>query len=94
MESPEHKTNQVMSDRALAELGAPQTAYVRQIDAETARQELARLTSGQEVEFHIEPGQKLYSLHAADGTRLAILDSRKAALEAAWQNEMKLVSVH
>ncbi len=94
MQSTDYKTNQVMSDRALAELGAPQTVYVRQIDAETARDELARLTTNHNVEFHIEPGQKLYALHAADGTRLAILDSREAALEAAWQNEMTLVSVH
>lgn len=94
MQSTEHKTNQVMSDRALAELGAPQTVYVRQIDAKTARDELVRLTNDHDVQFHLEPGQKLYALHAADGTRLAILDSREAALEAVWQNEMTLVSVH
>jgi hypothetical protein len=37
---------------------------------------------------------KLYSVHAQDGTRMAILDSRESAFAAARQYEMEPVSVH
>jgi hypothetical protein len=94
MKSTEQKENQVMSDRALAALGAPQTVYMREIAAKTAHDELARLVQDQNVTLEIDPDQKLYALHAADGTRLAIVNSRGAALQAAWENEMTLVAVH
>ena len=94
MESTRHKEKQVMSDQALAALGAPTMVYVREVDSDTVREELAEYAKDMNVEFQIEPGQKLYALYAADGTRVAIMDSREAALVAARENEMTPVSVH
>ena len=94
MESTRHKTNQVMSDQALAALGAPEMVYVREIDWDTARDELEQYAKDMDVALELEPGQKLFALHAADGTRMAIVDSREAAVIAARQNEMTPVSVH
>jgi hypothetical protein len=36
----------------------------------------------------------LYAIHAADGTRLAVMDTRDAAYGAALENELVPVSVH
>jgi hypothetical protein len=36
----------------------------------------------------------LYAIHAADGTRLAVMDNREAAYGAAMENELVPVSVH
>jgi len=43
---------------------------------------------------HIEPGLKLFALHAADGTPIMLTDSREAAIANAWSNELQAVSVH
>ena len=94
MESTRQKTNQVMSDQALAALGAPEMVYVREVDSESVRDELAKYAKDMNIEIDLEPGQKLFALYAADGTRVAIVDSREAALVAARENEMTPVSVH
>ena len=36
----------------------------------------------------------LYAIHAADGTRLAVMDNRDAAYGAALENELVPVSLH
>jgi hypothetical protein len=40
------------------------------------------------------PGQKLFALHAADGTPIMLTDSREAAVANAWSQELETVSVH
>jgi len=42
----------------------------------------------------IEPGIKLFALHAADGTPIMLTDTREAALANAWSQELEPVSVH
>jgi hypothetical protein len=42
----------------------------------------------------IAPGLKLFALHAADGTRIMLTDSREAAVANARSNELQAVSVH
>ena len=42
----------------------------------------------------IDPEAILYAVHAADGSRLAILDDRKAAFAAARGHELDPMSVH
>ena len=42
----------------------------------------------------IEPGIKLFALHAADGTPMMLTDTREAALANAWSHELEAVSVH
>jgi hypothetical protein len=76
-----------MSAEALAHLGDGQIAYVK-----TIRSEDVPTLFPQAPE--IEPGLKLFALHAADGTPIMLTDSREAALANAWQQELEAVSVH
>ncbi len=72
----------------LANMGGNRLVYVRQVAAD----ELATL---EEVPDDFKrDGSKLYSVHAYDGTRMAVLDDREAAFAAARQFEMEPVSVH
>ena len=41
-----------------------------------------------------EMGRKAWAIHAADGTRLSILDSRDIAINMVRQNELQPVTVH
>lgn len=72
-----------ITPEALATLGAPSIVYVRPVSAE----ELSQIPGAPE-------GAALYSVHAADGTRMAVVGSRAAAFMAARENEMVPVSVH
>ena len=81
------------TQKELAALGVSSTVYIRELDAEKVRMELAQnLPAG--VDFSIEAGAKLFGVFAADGTRVGIADSREAAILAARQNQMTPVSVH
>jgi hypothetical protein len=46
------------------------------------------------VDAPVPPGQKFFALHAADGRRVAVVDSRDMAFVAARQHELEPVSVH
>lgn len=72
-----------ITPEALAMLGAPSVVYVRPVSAE----EMSQIPGA-------PSGAALYSVHAADGTRMAVLGSRDAAFMAARENEMVPVSVH
>ena len=84
--SNEHNNQDPAQD--LAAMGGNRLVYVREV----APDELDQL---EEVpEDFKRDGQKLYSVHAFDGTRMAVLDDREAAFAAARQFEMEPVSVH
>jgi hypothetical protein len=76
-----------ISVEALAQLGDGEIAYVK-----TIRSEDVPVLFPQAPE--IEPGLKLFALHAADGTPIMLTDSREAALASAHSNELQTVSVH
>jgi len=78
-----------LSKEAFAKLGAPDLVYVRAISARDALAG-ADLDDGAEI----DPDAILYAVHAADGSRLALLDNRQAAFAVARGNELKPVSVH
>lgn len=42
----------------------------------------------------VENGQRMFAVHAADGTRLGILPTRETALGAIVQNDLELVALH
>jgi hypothetical protein len=44
--------------------------------------------------FHIEPDQVFYALHGADGSRLAVMTDKEAAISAARAHELAVVSLH
>ena len=76
-----------MTEADFALLGSRNLAYVRQMSREEA-DEIAQLT-GLPVS-----GIKLYALHAADGTRMAVTDSLETARASALQHDLETVSVH
>jgi hypothetical protein len=72
-----------ITPEALAALGAPHMVYVRPVKAA----ELADISG-------VPKNAELYAVHAADGTRMAVLTSRDAAFYIARENDMQPVSVH
>jgi hypothetical protein len=74
-----------ISPEALALLGDGEIAYV-------IRSEDVRTLFPQVPE--IEPGLKLFALHAADGTPIMLTDSREAAIANAVSQKLETVSVH
>ncbi|MDX5361272.1 MAG: DUF1150 domain-containing protein [Alphaproteobacteria bacterium] len=75
-----------ISTEALLALGTPDTVYIREMTAP----ELDELPEAQAL----GRAGKLYAIHQADGTRLAIVNDRAAAFVTARQNDMEPVSVH
>ncbi|MEM7428090.1 MAG: DUF1150 family protein [Pseudomonadota bacterium] len=89
----------VMSDRDLAVLGGGEVAYLREISAKKAKRMLRGAVdeNGNPAadEFTGLPASiRLFALHAADGTPIAIADSREGALANAIQHDLHMVPVH
>ncbi len=84
-------TTPEFSTEAFAALGAPNLVYVRPIKA---RDILASTPVEESRSFAIDPDQILYSVHRADGARLAVLGDRESAVAAALANDLAPVSVH
>ncbi|HXQ83497.1 MAG TPA: DUF1150 domain-containing protein [Xanthobacteraceae bacterium] len=78
-----------ITPEALAHLGDGRIAYVKTIRSEDVRAMFPQAQMPQ-----IPPGQKLFALHAADGTPIMLTDSREAAVANAWSQELETVSVH
>ena len=83
------ETKSKMSPEALAQLGDGRIAYVKTIRSEDVHALFPQADVPQ-----MEPGQKLFALHAADGTPIMLTDSREAAIANAWSQELETVSVH
>jgi len=82
----ETKQNEITPE-VLAHLGDGEIAYVKTIRSEDARTLFPQLPE-------IEPGLKLFALHAADGTPIMLTDSREAAIANAMSQKLEMVSVH
>jgi hypothetical protein len=80
-------THPAITQEALAQLGGGQLAYVKPIRSEDVAELFPQAPK-------MQPGIKLFSLHAADGTPIMLTDSREAALANAWSQELEAVSVH
>jgi hypothetical protein len=76
-----------MSAEALAHLGDGEIAYVKTIRSEDVPALFPQVPQ-------IQPGLKLFALHAADGTPIMLVDSREAAIANALSQELEMVSVH
>jgi hypothetical protein len=86
MSRTQTKTEEI-SLEALAQMGDGEIAYVKTIRSEDVP---ALFPQAPEI----EPGLKLFALHAADGTPIMLTDSREAAIANAWSQELEMVSVH
>ncbi|MBV6486299.1 MAG: DUF1150 domain-containing protein [Pseudorhodoplanes sp.] len=80
-------TKTVMSAQAFAGLGDGEIAYVKPIMSEDVNE----LYPGAPP---MQPGMRLFALHAADGTPILLTDTREAAIANAWSQELEMVSVH
>jgi hypothetical protein len=77
----------IMSMTELAQLGGGKIAYIRVMTADEAKQMFPAVEG-------IPAGIDLFALHAADGTPLALTDSRQAALGHAMGDELEIASLH
>ena len=89
----------LMSDQDLAVLGGGEVAYLREISPKMAKRMLKGATdaAGNPADMEIAgipPSVRLFALHAADGTPIAIADSREGALANAIQQDLHMVPVH
>lgn len=76
-----------MSETEFAELGDGRIAYIRELTNAQARR-LFPTVEG------LPRGINLYALHGADGTPIALTDSRQAAIGHAVEGELEIASVH
>ncbi len=76
-----------MSEIELARLGGGQVAYIKVLSSDEARQLFPAIEG-------LPAGIRLFALHAADGTPIALTDSRQAALSHAMDGELAIASVH
>ena len=77
----------VMSSTELARLGGGKIAYIKVMTADQAKQAFPAVEG-------IPTGISLYALHAADGTPIALTDSRSSALGHAMGDELEIASIH
>ena len=87
MTDHENTTHPTITQEALAQLGGGQLAYVKPIRSEDVTRLFPQAPQ-------LQPGMKLFALHAADGTPIMLTDTREAAVANAWRQELEAVSVH
>jgi hypothetical protein len=77
----------IISEIELARLGDGQVAYIKAMSSAEARRMFPSIKG-------LPRGIDLYALHAADGTPIALTDSRQAAVGHAIDGELEIASVH
>ena len=83
----DRQTRAPMSRSEFAQLGDGEVAYIKQLDPDDAERLFPALSEAPK-------GIDLYALLGADGTPLALTDSRNAAIANAIENNLVPVSVH
>lgn len=76
-----------MSMSDLAQLGGGKIAYIKVLTTDEAKEMFPAIEG-------IPTGINLFALHAADGTPLALTDSRQAAVGHAMGDELEIASLH
>ncbi|HEV7464289.1 MAG TPA: DUF1150 domain-containing protein [Methyloceanibacter sp.] len=76
-----------MSRSEFAQLGDGEVAYIKQLDPDVAERLFPALQTAPK-------GIDLFAVLGADGTPLALTDSRNAAIANAIENDLLPVSVH
>jgi hypothetical protein len=80
------RTAAVVSQRELARLGGGEVAYIKAMTTDEAMKLYA--VKG------LPKGIGVFALHAADGTPIALTDSRQAAIGHAIGDKLEVASVH
>ena len=71
----------------LAKLGDGQVAYIRMMSSDEAHRMFPSVTG-------LPDGSNIFALHSADGTPLALTDSRQAAMGHAMGDQLVIASIH
>lgn len=77
----------IMTNSEFAHLGGGEVAYVKELTSDEAGELFPNVEE-------LPKGINVFSLHAADGTPLAIAESRSAAIANAFEQDLETVSVH
>lgn len=77
----------LMSENEFAKLGDGHVAYIKTMTSEEARRMFPAVEG-------LPQGINLFALHAADGTPLALTDTRSAAIGHAMGDELEIASIH
>jgi hypothetical protein len=82
-----HLVAPVMSEVELARLGGGEVAYIKTLSAIEASQMFPMIEG-------LPKGIPLFSLHAADGTPIALTDTLQAAIGHAQEDELSIAPLH
>ena len=77
----------VMSDIELARLGGGEVAYIKTLTSDEAHRMFPAIEG-------LPKGIPLFSLHAADGTPIALTDTLQAAIGHAQEGELSIAPLH
>jgi hypothetical protein len=77
----------IMTNEQLASLGGGRVAYLKAMRSE----DVNRLFPAAPA---LQPGLELFALLGADGSPIAVTNSRDAAVANAMQQELEMMSVH
>ncbi len=71
----------------LAKLGDGEVAYIKMMTSDEAQRMFPTITG-------LPDGSNIFALHSADGTPLALTDSRQAAMGHAMGDRLVVASIH
>lgn len=77
----------IMPPEIFAGLGGGQIAYVKPMTSEDFKAAFPNVPD-------LAPGMALWALLNADGSPIMVADTREAAIQNAWENDLRTVSVH
>lgn len=77
----------VMSELELARLGGGEVAYIKTLTSDEALEMFPQIEG-------LPKGIALFSLHAADGTPIALTDTLQAAIGHAQEDELSIAPLH
>jgi len=83
----DHVIGRVMSELELARLGGGEVAYIKTLTSDEALQMFPMIEG-------LPKGIPLFSLHAADGTPIALTDTLQAAIGHAHEDELSIAPLH
>ena len=86
-EKEDRRKRALMTRTEFAHLGDGEVAYIRQLDSDAAERLFPALSDAPK-------GIDLFAVLGADGTPIALTDSRTAAIANAIENDLVPVSVH
>lgn len=79
--------SQFMSPELFARLGGGEIAYVKPMTSDAFGAAFPDVAD-------LAPGMSLWALLNADGTPIMVADTRDAAVQNAWENNLQTVSLH